>query len=306
MRRFGTHLLAAWLAVLPAVQAAPATDACPPIAPDSVRFAVIGDSGTGGDDQYEVAAQLAQSHAVFPFEFVIMLGDNLYGSERPQDFVRKFERPYAPLLEAGVDFYASLGNHDDPNQRFYKPFNMDGKRYYSFTRKGARFFALDSSYFDEEQRRWLERELTSSRENWKLAFFHHPLYSSGAKHGAEEDLRALVEPLFVSHGVSVVFAGHEHFYERLKPQKGIYHFISGAAAKLRRGNLRRTPQTARGLDSEYSFMLVEIADDTLSFQTITKAGRRFDSGVLQRRGATPPQTAQRAADVTPLVCRAAA
>ena len=53
-----------------------------------------------------------------------MVGDNIYGSERPQDFQKKFELPYKPLLDAGVTFYAALGNHDDPNQRFYKPFSM--------------------------------------------------------------------------------------------------------------------------------------------------------------------------------------
>ena len=42
-------------------------------------------------------------------------------AERPQDYARKFELPYKPLLDAKIPFYASLGNHDDPNQRFYKP-----------------------------------------------------------------------------------------------------------------------------------------------------------------------------------------
>ena len=77
--------------------------------------------------QYEVGERLTASRSVFPFDFAIMLGDNIYGGERPQDFVRKFELPYKALLDAGVKFYASLGNHDDPNQRFYKPFNMDGE-----------------------------------------------------------------------------------------------------------------------------------------------------------------------------------
>ena len=94
----------------------------------SVRFAVIGDSGTGGGAQREVAEQIAAAHARFPFEFAIMLGDNLYGREREGDYESKFERPYKPLLDAGVKFYASLGNHDEPDQRFYKPFNMNGER----------------------------------------------------------------------------------------------------------------------------------------------------------------------------------
>src|SRR5579864_6718989 len=94
-----------------------------PGAPDSVKFAVIGDNGTGDKPEYEVGQQMAIARTRFPFAFVIMLGDNMYGRQEPQDFVTKFERPYAALLNAGVLFRASLGNHDDPKSRFYKGFN---------------------------------------------------------------------------------------------------------------------------------------------------------------------------------------
>jgi len=250
---------------------------------DSVKFAVIGDSGTGGRQQYEVAERLASAWKAFPFTFAIMLGDNIYGSERPQDFIRKFEKPYAPLLEGSVKFYAALGNHDDPNQRYYKPFNMDGKRYYTFKVGPARFFVLDSNYLDQDQLTWLQQELSGSREDWKISYFHHPLYSSGARHGSEVDLRTRLEPLFMEHGVSVVFAGHEHFYERLKPQHGIYYFTSGGAAKLRSGNIRRdSTLTAKGFDTDRSFMLVEIAGEEMHFQAIARSGTVVDSGVVPR------------------------
>jgi len=85
---------------------------------DSVKFAVIGDSGTGDSAQRAIGKLLADARTRFPYEFVIMLGDNMYGGESPSDFVRKFEQPYKPILEAGVRFYASLGNHDEPSQRF--------------------------------------------------------------------------------------------------------------------------------------------------------------------------------------------
>jgi 3',5'-cyclic AMP phosphodiesterase CpdA len=259
-----------------------AGETMPPVAQNSVRFAVIGDAGTGERAQYETAAMLTRSHQVFPFEFVIMVGDNLYGSERPQDYVRKFETPYKPLLDAKVTFYASLGNHDDPNQRFYKLFNMNGERYYTFKKQSVRFFALDSNYMDRDQLAWLARELEGSGSDWKVPFFHHPLYSSGGTHGSEVDLRTQVEPLFLKHGVSAVFAGHEHFYERIKPQKGIQYFTSGAAAKLREGDIRRTNMTAVGFDSDTSYMLVEIAGDVMNFQTLTRTGKRIDSGTVTK------------------------
>src|SRR5919106_887832 len=174
---------------------------------DSLRFAVIGDTGTGNTEQLEIAKQLALSRAKFPFEFAIMLGDNLYGKERPRDYENKFERPYKPLLDGGVKFYASLGNHDEPSQRFYKPFNMNGERYYSFRPSltgGVRFFALDSNYMDPMQIQWMEKELAASGSDWEIAYFHHPLYSSGM-HGSDEVLRKQLEPMFVKHGVNVVF-----------------------------------------------------------------------------------------------------
>ena len=268
-----------------------------PYADKSVRFAVLGDTGTGSRPQYEVGERLNESRTVFPFEFVLMLGDNIYGSERPQDFVKKFELPYKPLHDLKIPFYASLGNHDDTNQRFYKPFNMNGQRYYTFEKDGVRFFALDSNYMDQPQQDWLEKELSTSKNLWKIAFFHHPLYSSGARHGSEVDLRAVLEPLFLKYGVSVVFAGHEHFYERLKPQKGITYFTSGGGAKLREGNIRvGSAMTAKGFDTDRSYMLVEIADRTMYFQALSRTGTLIDSGSLQvvtPPGPTPSEAAVR-------------
>jgi hypothetical protein len=259
-----------------------AVDVTPPIGKDSVKFLVIGDSGTGDRAQTETGAQMWKAHAVFPYEFAIMLGDNMYGSERPQDYVAKFERPFKPLLDANIAFYASLGNHDDPNQVYYKNFGMGGKRFYTYQKKDVRFFALDSNYMDKDQQRWLEDELSKSNSKWKIAYFHHPIYSSGGRHGSEVDLRSIVEPLFIKYNLNVVFAGHEHFYERLKPQKGIHYFTAGGSAKLRSGDiLRSSPLTAKGFDTEQSFMLVEIDGEVLRFQTISRRGRRVDSGEIR-------------------------
>ncbi len=253
-----------------------------PMRDGSLRFAVLGDTGTGSSSQVKVAQQLTKHRQLFPFEFVILLGDNLYGGENPSDFVRKFERPYKPLLDAGVKFYASLGNHDEPAQKFYKPFNMNGENYYTFRPKlGVRFFALDSNYLDPAQVQWLEKELAASGSDWKIAFFHHPPYSSG-RHGSNLEIRQLLEPIFTKHGVTVVFTGHEHFYERIKPQKGVAYFVAGSSAKLRRGDIDPSNLTAKGYDQGLTFMLVEVAGDEMHFQTIGEKGETVDSGMIRR------------------------
>ncbi len=150
---------------------------------DSLKFAVIGDTGTGDANQYRTAEKLIAFRQQFPYEFLLMMGDNTYGGESAKDFERRFETPYKPLLDAGLKFSAALGNHDTPNQRFYKLFNMGGQKYYTFRPKpGVRFFALDSNYMNPEQLEWLQKELTASGSEWKIAFFHHPIYSSGGRH----------------------------------------------------------------------------------------------------------------------------
>ena len=259
-----------------------------PLASGSVLFAAIGDMGTGKTPQYEMAATMETFRKAFPFEFVVMLGDNIYGGNSPSDFVSKFESPYKALLDAGVKFYASLGNHDSPTQRLYKPFNMNGRQYYTYTKGNVQFFALESTYMSPEQLTWLEKELKDSNADWKIAYFHHPLYSSASFHGSSVELRLVLEPLFVRYGVQVAFAGHEHVYERLKPQRGVVYFIEGAAGQLRKGNLvKGSPLMAAGYDQDLSFIAVEIAGDTMTFQTISRVGTTVDSGVILR---TPGQS----------------
>ncbi len=254
-----------------------------PLKPNSIRFAVIGDDGTGGRPQYEVARQMERYREKVHFDFALMLGDNIYGGHTANDLRKKFEEPYQPLLDAGVRFYASLGNHDDPNERFYKPFNMDARRYYSFRRGGAEFFALDSNYMDPGQLEWLKNELHDSDAPWKICYFHHPLYSDGKFHGPDTDLRARLEPLFKANGVRVVLSGHEHLYERLKPHNGIYYFVLGNSGELRVHGLKKSPDVAKGFDTDRDFMLMEIAGDQLYFQTISRTGATVDSGVINRR-----------------------
>jgi predicted phosphodiesterase len=254
-----------------------------PLKSNSVRFAAIGDMGTGDAPQYQVAQRMVGARQTFPFDFVIMLGDNIYGGSSPKDFEKKFEIPYKPLVDAGVKFYASLGNHDNPNERFYKPFNMSGANYYTFKKGNVRFFALDSNYMDAEQLAWLEKQLQDAgNKDWKICFFHHPLYSTAKDHGSSIELRSLLEPMFIKYGVDAVFSGHDHVYERIHPQQGIYYFMEGSSGQLRIGDLARTSIEDKGFDADRTFMLIEIAGDELYFQTLSRMGNEIDSGVLQR------------------------
>ncbi len=155
-------------------------------------FAVIGDSGTGEEPQYAIARRMTVEKEKTPFDFVLMLGDNIYGGGKPQYFKPRFEEPYKSLLGAGVKFYAALGDHDAPyaaEHSRYDKFNMGGRRYYSFTKGDGliEFFALDTNEtrtgeLGSKQLAWLGEALKSSQAKWKVAYLHHPIYSSAKMH----------------------------------------------------------------------------------------------------------------------------
>ena len=257
----------------------------------SVRFAAIGDAGRGDAAQYEVSAQMQAFRKAFPYDFVLMLGDNVYDGGTAEDYRQKFELPYKPLLDNHLPFYATIGNHDDPNQPAYAPFHMNNQRYYTFkppslvsrlAGASVRFYMIDTERLDNPQLEWIDREMAASDADWKIPVFHRPIYTSGLYERPARTLRAALEPLFVKHSVTVAFSGHEHFYERIKPQQGITYFISGAAGSLRAATIRKTDLTAVGFDGDFHFMLIEIDGDELFFQAISRTGVSIDSGTIRR------------------------
>jgi len=169
---------------------------------------------------------------------------------------------------------------------------MGGRRYYAYGKGNVRFIALDSNYMDPEQLDWLEKEIRDAASPWKIVYFHHPLYSDGQFHGPDIDLRTRIEPLLEKYGVNVVFSGHEHLYERIKPQHGIYYFILGNAGELRYHNLKASSEMASGFDEDRCFMATEVAGDKLYFQTISRTGKIVDSGVLERQQKPPELKSQ--------------
>lgn len=264
-----------------------------PDRPGSVKFAAIGDAGRGDRPQYDVSAQMQAFRKAFEYDFVVMLGDNVYDGGTPEDYRQKFELPYKPLLDDGVEFYATIGNHDAVNQPFYAPFHMGGKRYYTFeadrsllarlTDTDVQFFMVDTETLDRTQLAWLRSEMARSDATWKIPVFHRPIYTSGRYAAPARLFRNVLEPIFVRYGVKVALSGHEHFYERTRPQRGITYFISGGAGSLRVDDIRRTPLTAVGFDTDYHFMLFEVTADELYYQAISRTGHSIDAGRVSRR-----------------------
>lgn len=256
---------------------------------DKIRFAVIGDWGTGDSETSQIAGLMAQTHRSATLDFVIAAGDNIYPDGAGRRFSKNFEQPFSPLLNDRVSFHAVLGNHDvrdgRQDQIRYPLFNMGGRSYYTL-RKGdglAEFFMLDSTDFDRQQAQWLEEALRASSAKWKIAVFHHPIYSSGRMHGSSQELRRALEPLFVRYKINAVFSGHDHIYERIRPQQGIQYFVTGAGGKVRHHGVDlKSPFRDASYDESNHFMLIEADTRQLTFSAISGQGLIVDSGTIRQ------------------------
>ncbi|WP_341733234.1 metallophosphoesterase [Microcoleus sp. EPA2] len=258
-----------------------------PTTPPILRFISIADTGTGAEGQYAVAEAMAQYHGQNSFNLAILAGDNIYNNGEFEKINAVFERPYQPLLQQGVKFYACLGNHDIRTdngdlQVKYPGFNMAG-RYYTFRRESVQFFALDTNHNADwkNQLVWLEKELSQSTAPWKVVFGHHQVYSSGV-YGLNQPFIRTLTPMFQKYGVQLYINGHEHSYERTRSINGTTYLICGAGAGTRPvGRSEWTEYAA----SRLSFATFDVYEDRMFVSAIGTDKRVFDRGVIEVRSA---------------------
>jgi predicted phosphodiesterase len=265
-----------------------------PSSPDRLRFAAIGDNGSGGRQAMAVAAQMAETYRLHPFGLVALLGDICYYGNFEDRYDEVFRRPMGPLLDAGVGFELAIGNHDDALrhsdeaiEEIEAELRLHGtpSRYYTTAHGPADFFYLDSSIpgaFGPEsstQWEWLDDTLASSTNQWKIVALHHPLYSSG-RHGSTVGARERLEPILERHHVDVVLAGHDHDYERTHPQHGVTHIVSGGGCKTTAvGRSRFTAAAA----STLQIVLIDIDGDRLTGSCVAVDGHAVDTFELRAR-----------------------
>ena len=256
-----------------------------PVGEDShFAFAVVGDSGKGGKSQLAVAELLERLEP----DLILHTGDVVYPRGEERHYDRSFFVPYRRLIK-GVPIFPALGNHDvEKNngaaylKNFHLPHNnpQSSQRYYSLDWGNAHFVALNSELYHEdnsdspeEQKAWLERDLSQTHQLWKFVFLHRGLYSS-SKHGGDEKIRKDLEPVFVRYKVDIVFSGHDHDYERTVPIEGVIYVVTGGGGKdLYRA--RRSKWTAFSKKVHHA-VLVRIDGERLSLEVIEPEGAVVD------------------------------
>jgi acid phosphatase len=247
------------------------------------RFVAVGDTGTGQAGQYGVAKAMTRYYQQHPFNFILLAGDNIYPNGEIERIEEVFEKPYEPLLEKGVKFYAALGNHDirtnnGEDELKYPAFNLSD-RYYTFRQGPIQFFALDTNHNAnwKAQLPWLDKELSRSEAPWKIVFGHHHIYASGVR-GVNQLFVDNLTPILEKHGVQFYLNGHEHHYERTRPINGITYLTCGAGALLR--PVRKSEWTEYST-SNLSFAAFDVYEDSIVVSGINTNNQVFDRGIIQ-------------------------
>jgi len=281
----------------------------PRLSDASLRFAVMGDAGTGTKAQFDVANQMTRWRTLLPFNSVLVLGDNVYQHGEPQYFFQRIFRPYRDLFAQGVKFYPVLGNHDV--NRGYGDMQLaywGVPPCYNFKLgpKGSdvEFWAIDTTVMapgesdcyvnnpfvacqrEARQMAWLEQSLAKSTASMKVVYGHYPLYSVGAdckdsRKGVQAVMAQKLVPLFQKYGVDAYMAGHEHHYEKPRMVNGVYYLVSGSGGKL--DTPQRGGPEGNGLLKRLHFMLFEITPQGLAYRTISEQGQLLDTGLIPRK-----------------------
>ncbi|MBI4058320.1 metallophosphoesterase [Candidatus Gottesmanbacteria bacterium] len=200
----------------------------------------IADCETQGDEQ------TAEILALIPEALIVTLGDNNYSGTTASEYKRCFGPSWGRFMDR---LRPAQGNHDI-GAGYYEYFGesagKQGKGYYSFDLGSWHLIALNSNCpgsggcsQNSDQYKWLVDDLEKNNSHCTLAYWHHPLFSSGNVHGNDPRVRDFWELLY-TYGVELVLNGHEHLYERFSaqtpdgepdPERGIVEFIVGTGGK---------------------------------------------------------------------------
>jgi len=250
--------------------------------------AIAGDIAIYGDSQHnpEIQRKLVQTILFFKPSVVFRTGDIIDNGGDPKLW-EAFRDIHGPLLKT-TEYFPALGNHERNSPLYYRNFGLpDNRRWYSLDRFGIHFVVLDSnSKLDpgSEQYKWLESDLETSGPDAKfiIAIFHHPLFDVAGRHKSDEKkIKRFLLPVFKRHGVSAVFSGHSHVYERFK-RKGIYFIVTGGGGSNLDRQTRPDPHLLK-FRSVYHFCLLRPEDNFLTVKVIDIDSNTIDEFKMPAR-----------------------
>ena len=280
-----------------------------PLATESdFSFLVYGDTRTNYMWHDSVAAVMVATYvAQSQYQTIVLATGDLveFGAEESSWQSEFFNEAQTNLRQRmrEVPLASCLGNHelyeseyagydlDTPLFGQYFPFPYAERRYWSFDYGPAHFTIVDQypEYYDpygpglisSEELAWIESDLSSSTSPWKFAVFHEPGWSCGL-HENNEDVQNLLQPLFETYGVQMVFAGHNHYYARAC-NNGVFHITTGGGGAPLTYPQQDYPNVITAVRVRH-FCRVSISEDNLTMEAIDWEGNVVDGFTTSSTG----------------------
>jgi len=259
-------------------------------APDqSFRFAVIGDFGASGSGAAAVAARVNATNV----DLLLTVGDNIYYNGQPGDYDAFWFSPYAGTLARSA-LFPIVGNHDvhfGNSRSFTNSFILPSngplsylELNYSYDFGNAHFTVIDSNHCATNDaaainalKVWVSNDLAATTQTWKFVQIHHPPYTSEGAHPDEITVKTELCPVFEAARVAMVFEGHNHFYERLNPIKGVYYVTDGGGGQGLYPVSSPKDYSASVCDSLQSFVVIDVQGTTMDLRAMDQNGQVVDS-----------------------------
>jgi hypothetical protein len=292
---FFLPVIVGWLCAIGAQLVSPANILAGQVEPQILVGA--GDIASCKADQAEATAKLLDKIG----GTVFTAGDNAYDKGTTQEFIECYGLSWGRHRQRTRP---SPGNHDYDSPQaapYYKYFGTNagpaGRGFYSYDLGTWHIVSLNSnlnaSTWGKAQENWLRQDLAANKSACKLAYWHHPLVSSGHRHGNHPHMRSLVEILF-RHSVDVAVSGHDHIYERfarMDPDgkahpRGLRHFVVGTGGvELYRIGTIKPHGEARNATS-HGVIKFTLHQNSYEWEFIPIAGHSFhDRGSANCHGA---------------------
>ncbi len=256
--------------------ATPSTSATGLEVPSGGPIAVIGDFGSGDENQRAVANLVAARNPAA----IVTTGDNVYSNAGYATLVGDY---YGSFVSAET-FYPAAGNHDyDEGIAAFDDYfgYLNGQREYTVIVGETAFFILDSEQglasldANHNQEAWLRKVVAASTATYKIVVVHHPPFSSGDRHGSTPDYQWD----FASMGVDLVLSGHDHVYEHIE-LGGVAYVVNGAGGKTLYACGDRVTGSVTCFDEQFGALFLTPRPDGLFAEFVAVDGRVVDSFLI--------------------------
>ena len=259
--------------------------------PATMAIDAVGDMGAANTPEKSIATLIANDHP----NLIAAVGDNVYPTGADKDYPSRLLTPYAAAL-AGSAFVTAYGNHE-----YYSPGGRDSHgtwsqpgngTYFSFDCSGVHVAVVDNyqPYAPgTAQYQWLQNDLATTTQPWKIVMMHVPAYSSSVAGTAPGSTGAL-DPLFEKYGVQVVIAGHSHNYERTSVINGVTYIVDGGGGNGLNTFSGTAPSWSAYRAAEYSYLRLSISSSQIQGTEVRQDGTTGDTFTIPASGPVLPDT----------------